>query len=256
MTGPLGLGQLKAHSSSHTGLSVCKNMLWSADALDLNNGSIVLFYGGEDGKNHMLTHVIQDTVWQDTYTLEDSSAASGIECTSRGDRIIDAWMINSQGQLTQASFNFDPTSNSSVYPAGAWTSGVVYDGAIQVPTSISAIKYSGNTTTFETNSTFVHFVGPDGIVSEINVDTYDRSRAPTKTQGSWDVGDLQIVSGSKIASVDLRTSARDLVTRDFGEDSKIFLQFADDPRQISVMSRNFADNPISFVIDEVSNVQG
>jgi hypothetical protein len=233
-------------------------MLWLPDELGLNNGSLVLFYGGEDGRNHMLTRITQDTAWNDNHTFEDSSAASGIECTSRGDQITDAWMINLKGQLTQASFNFDPKSNSSVYPAGEWTSGVVYDGAIQTPTSISAIKYSGNTTFFETNSTFVHFVGPSGVVSEINVNTYDRSRGPIMEQNSWSVGNLQVVSGSKIASVDLRTSARDLETDVFGEDSKIFLQLADDPKQISVMSRNFADNPTSFVLvpDEVSNIQG
>lgn len=47
-------------------------MLWSPDPSGLNNGSLVLFYGGADGRNRMLTHQVQDTAWKSNYTFESS----------------------------------------------------------------------------------------------------------------------------------------------------------------------------------------
>ncbi|KIX02534.1 uncharacterized protein Z518_08475 [Rhinocladiella mackenziei CBS 650.93] len=251
LPGSLGLRGYKANSSPTTGLSVCKNMLWSSDPTGFQNGSLVLLYGGQDGHNHMLTHSVQDTAWYHNHTFENSFAASGIECTSRGASITDIWMLDAKHRLIQSSFEFDPRSTSSAYPAGQFTSGTVFDGPIQTPTPISAIKYSGPTLTYHQNSTFVRFVGLDGVVREINVATYDRSGPPALVSTSRSVGDVQIdQKGGKIASVELRTMAQDLDTKERGQVSYVFLQSVDQPTQISPLSQNFYDNANSFTLDE------
>lgn len=158
-------------------------------------------------------------------------------------------MIDSKGQLVQASLNFDPKSNNTVYDAGQWKLGVVYNNTIQNPTSISAIKYTGNTSiedsstdppsVIEPNSTFVYFVEADGNVIGINVGTYNRSIGPQVVQNSWKIGNSSIVSESKFAGVILKTGVNSKTDQRNGVDHKIFLQLAISPEQIAVLSRNF-----------------
>lgn len=248
LIGPLGLGIFKAHSSPRTGLSVCRNMLWAPDPFSLNNGSLVLFYGGADGTNQMLTHETQDTAWNHNHTFEGSSADSGIECTSRGDEIVDSWMIDTKGRLIQTSFNFNPRSNQTAYFAGRWENGTIFDGPVQGPTSISAIKYTGNYTTYE-NSTFVYIVPRDNIVTGFNVDTSNRSSVPAKAEDPCQISNIPVVSGSKIASVALRTGLLNRDTGTYGEVNKVFVQTTSDPTQIWVLSGTFDNDNTSFAAD-------
>ena len=244
--GSLGLRRYKANSSPNTGLSVCRNMLWSSDPTGSQSGSLVLFYGGGDGLNHMLTHNVQDTAWHKNYTFTDSNATSGIECTVRGASIVDAWMLNSDNRLTQASYEFDTSSTSLKYQPGNWTFGVVFEEKILSPTPISAIKYTGNDTEndIRQNSTFVTFVS-GGIVRETNVDTWNRSASPTPpVLPPQSILDTQIASkGGKIASVALRTTGGAQV-------SYVFLETIDEPKQITPISRYFQSNPNDFEVDD------
>lgn len=197
----------------------------------------------------MLVHEIQDTAWKENYVFEDSSAESGVECTNRRSEILDTWMIDSKGQLMQASFNFNRTLNNTAYTPANWTFGIVYDRDILTPTSISAIKYSGDSSAWNSSSTFVNFFTSGGRVAGINVHTEDRTNPPSLTSDFWIVSNGTIVNGSKIASVSLATNQNDLNTQNGGRENKIFLQFEHlelYPRsilkQISMMSRNFYAN--------------
>lgn len=206
--------------------------------------------------NHMLTHETQQTLWNFNRTFQDSLAASGIECTDRGDEITDVWMISSAGQLSQTSFNFDPKSDNSVYRAGEWTPpGVIYEGAVRDPTSISAIKYTGNSSTYKSGSTFIHFIATDDTIQGVNVDTSNRSYVPGLTEYFWNVSSSTIVDGSKIASVALPTYNTN--GQRLGEDVKVFAQFMSNVTQISMMSRNFDSGAVSFAmrVGDVSNIQ-
>lgn len=244
--GPLGLRKFEAHISPHTGLSVCKNMLWSPDSFGLNEGSLVLFYGDVDGSNHMLTHDVQDTAWKYNHTFLDSSAESGIECTCRGDEIVDAWMIGTKGQVLQASLNFNLTSNQTAYTPGQWKNGTIYDGPILGPTSISAIKYTGNDTFVESNSTFIYINPGNNTIIGFNVDTSNRSQVPAHRTDNGTISNQPIVSGSKFATVDLRTDKIDPNTKVYGVENKIIVQPASNPSQMLMTRRNFGADGTSF----------
>lgn len=185
------------------------------------DGSLVLFYGDEHGKNHMLTYTVQDTPWHYNHTFDNSNAGSGIECTTRRTSIADVWMFDRQHRLTQNSYEFNLRS-SSVYPPSRWRSEVVFNGTIQYHTAISAIKYSGPSVPkiISQNSTFVYFVGEEGLV-RLNITTDDRSELPSS------VKEPQSIQGVEINSADGKITSAEMSTNTQSYNSNVFLQYID-----------------------------